>query len=660
MLWLVRVRSLQLLVLPGLLSGSLHAAELAVPAAADLQRERAEITARLAALPEAISSSQLHGRIGFYGQPKATQWIVIDLGVRVVPDEVVLFPARLPVDSGGDGSEGFPPEIEVEIASEASFAEAVRLGRWQEPLPGGTLSPVFLRFQLPPEMRAAGRFLRLRIFGSRPRASGRGSFFTLGEVMVLAEGRNVALQRPVETSGGIENAPRWQAENLTDGYLWCLPGQGFQEAEWNGFHSAIEREAAHRKWVEVRFSTEEPVDEVHLVPAHPRDFADTSGFGFPPRFRVLGFDAEDRETVLLDGCEPPFPSPGDATVMIPAGGRLLKRVRVECVELWQRTGDYLVALAELQAWSKGRNVAAGSPVTALDAVEIGIWRMQALTDGSSSRRALLPLTGWLEGLDERAVLQLRLAEIDRLLALKAVETRRIAVAVGVGLAVAVVGVLLGLLVWQRRRAAVSREELRERIAHDLHDELGASLSHLALESDLARRQLDQGDPVRERLTVLSETARETLDNMRDVIWLLAPTADSWRGFQRRIASITARMLEGVEHAFTVQGEPPPGRPEIGWAREWVLYFKEALSNARRHSKAARIEVELHWEARELELSVRDDGCGFDPDDPSLSAGLGMKTYRRRAAALHGSHSISRNVGQGTTVHLTVPLPGRKP
>lgn len=660
MLGIVRVRSLQLLVLPGLLSGSLHAAESAALPAAELKRQREEIAARLAALPEAIPSSQMHGRIGFYGVPRATQWIVIDLGRRVVPDEVLLFPARLPVDSGGDGSGGFPPEIEVEIAAEASFAEAVRLGRWQEPVPGGTLSPSLLRFQVAPEMKAAGRFLRVRIFGSRPRASGRGRFFTLGEVMVLAEGRNVALQRPVETSGGIENAPRWQAENLTDGYLWCLPGHGRHEAEWNGFHSAIEREATHRKWVEVSFSKAEPVEEVHLVPAHPRDFADTAGFGFPPRFRVLGFDAADREIVLLDATEPPFPNPGDATVMIPVGGRLLKRLRVESVELWQRTGDYLLALAELQAWSKGRNVAAGSVVTALDAVETGIWRTQALTDGSSSRRDLLPLAAWLQALDERAALQFRLAEIDRLLALKAGETRRIAVAAGVGLAVAVVGVLLGLLVWQRRRAAASREELRERIAHDLHDELGASLSHLALESDLARRQLAEGHPVRERLTDLSETARETLDNMRDVIWLLAPTADSWQGFQRRIESITARMLEGVGHAFSVQGEPPPGRPEIAWAREWVLFFKEALSNARRHSKAARIEVELHWKARELELSVRDDGCGFDPDDPALSAGLGMKTYRRRAAALHGSHSISRNAGQGTTVHLSVPLPGRKP
>jgi signal transduction histidine kinase len=92
----------------------------------------------------------------------------------------------------------------------------------------------------------------------------------------------------------------------------------------------------------------------------------------------------------------------------------------------------------------------------------------------------------------------------------------------------------------------------------------------------------------------------------------------------------------------------------------VLFFTEALSKARRHSKAARIEVELHWNPRELRLSVRDDGCGFEVEDPHLSAGLGMKTYRRRAAALHGSHSISRNVGPGMTVHLTVPLPGRKP
>lgn len=628
------------------------------PSVSELQEERKDIDAQLDLLPVWIPSAQLHGRIGFYGTPRQAQWIVIDLGESVTPDEVILFPARLPVDGGGDGSEGFPPEIEVEIAEDASFSDAIRLGRWEEAVPGGSLSPSFLRFAVETQGPVAGRFLRVRVFGSRPRASGRGSFYTLGEIVVLAEGRNAALGRPVDTSGGIENLPRWQAENLTDGYLWCLPSLGREAAEWNGFHSGIEKAADRPKWVEVALPDEIAIDEVHLVPAHPRDFADTAGFGFPPRFRVLGFDAVDREVVLWESGAEPFPNPGAATVMIPVGGQALRRVRVECNELWQRTGDYLFALAELQVWSQEENVAAESPVATTDAVETGIWRTEALTDGASSRWDLLSWADWIAGLEERQNLELRLSRIDLTLASRSAERRRALVFAGAVFIAVIFAGLVALLVWQKRRASASREALRERIAHDLHDELGASLSHLALESDLARRQLSGDGPVQERLAGLSETARETLDNMRDVIWLLAPTAESWEGFQRRVEGITERMLEGVEHEFLIQGEVPQGRPEIAWAREWVLFFKEALSNARRHSGASRIDVGLHWKLRELHLSVRDNGCGFDPNDPALSPGLGMKTYRRRASVLRGSHSISPNPDSGVTVHLRVPLPGK--
>lgn len=646
---------------------SLSGAEEREASLSELKREEEAIRHRLEELPRWIPSAQSHGRIGFYGQPRSVQWIVVDLGRTVTPEEVVLFPARLPVDAGGEGSDGFPPEIEVEIAADDSFADAVRIGRWEEPVPSrrgdgyseSEVSPPFLRFPASGTGGVAGRYLRLRIFGDRARPSGRGNFYTLGEIMVFAEGRNAALGRPVETSGGIENVPRWQAENLTDGYLWCLPGRGRKEAEWNGFHSGIEKEADRRKWVELVLPEAIAVDEVHLVPAHPRDFADTAGFGFPRKFRVLGSEESGIETVLLDSGAEAFPNPGAANLMIPVEGRTLTRVRVECRELWQRTGDYLFALSELQVWSQGRNVAAGAPVTTGDEVETGTWRTQSLTDGGSSRWELLSMQDWLNGLEERGLLERRLDRVERALVGKSMEARRVFLFSISLLAVALFSFLVALLVMQKRRALASREALRERIAHDLHDELGASLSHLALESDLARRALSEDDPVRERLSGISESARDTLDHMRDVIWLLAPATDSWEGFQRRIESISDRILAGMEHRVSQQGTPPPGRPPIAWTREWVLFFKEALTNARRHANASRIDVELIWEPKALQLAVRDNGRGFDPGDPALATGLGLKTYRRRSRALGGSYQIKPNPGGGVTVHLRAAFPKKE-
>lgn len=620
-----------------------------------LRAEAAEIAQTLESLPQWVASEQLHGRLGFHGRPLPAQWIAIDLGELVRPEEVVLFPARSPVDSGGTRSSGFPPEIEVEIAEDESFENAVRLGRWQEDEPGSGIRLPSLRFHISEAERASGRHLRVRVFGSRAREGGRGRFFALGEIVVLANGRNVALRRPVTTSGGIENIPRWQAENLTDGYLWCLPGRGPRRSPSNGFHSGIEKVAERLKWVEVDLGRAFQIDEVHLIPAHPQDFADTVGFGFPPRWRLLGFGENDVERVLSETGANGFRNPGDGAVMLPVGGLALRRLRIECPELWQRTDDYLFALAELQAWSGGKNVAHGKAVRALDEVESGIWDTDALTDGFSSRRDLLGWREWHDGLSRRSELEGRMAEIAAILDQRAARTRQRWL---VGSLLAVSGLLVGfalLLLVQRREATRSREALRERIAHDLHDELGASLSHLALQSDLARRQLAENDPVRDRLTRLSGSARTTLDNMRDVIWLLAPATGSWEQFVGRVESIVERQLEGVSHEFRVNGEIPTGAPAIEWCREWTLFLKETLTNARRHSRALVVNVALTWKPGSLRLEVRDDGSGFATENGLRSEGLGLKSLSRRAATLGGQLEIESEPGKGTSVHLDAPL-----
>lgn len=620
-----------------------------------LRFEQAEIAAEMETLPRWVPSEQLHGRLGFHGVPRQAQWITLDLGETVRPDEIVLFPARSPADLGEDRSGGFPPEIEVEISEKESFEDAVRLGRWQEKQPGAGSRLPMLRFPVATGNQAAGRYLRLQVFGNRQRSGGRGRFFTLGEIVVLAVGRNAALRAPVSTSGGIENPPRWQAGNLTDGFLWCLPGRGALSSPSNGFHSGIESSANSPKWVEVDLGGTFPVDEIHLIPAHPQDFADTVGFGFPPRFRVTGFDGDGGERLLFDSGANRFPNPGAATVMLPVGEELIRRVRLECAELWHRTGDYLFALGEWQVWSGGENVALGRAVRASDEVETGIWDTDTLTDGFSSRGDLLWWRQWLDGLSRRNQLEARSAEIAAILAERSLRNRRRWLTVGIA-AASTLSAVFGLILWrQKRQAKRSREDLRRRIAHDLHDELGASLSHLALQSDLARRQLPDGDPVRDRLVDISAAARSGLDNMRDVIWLLAPATDSWYGFRDRVESITERLLEGVEHSVEIAGEVPAGSPPIEWTREWVLFFKEVLTNARRHADAEKIAIALVWRPRSLSLEVRDDGRGFDPKSPACTEGLGLRSLRCRAAALNGILEIESAPEKGTTVRLDAPF-----
>jgi len=215
-----------------------------------------------------------------------------------------------------------------------------------------------------------------------------------------------------------------------------------------------------------------------------------------------------------------------------------------------------------------------------------------------------------------------------------------------------------ILFFQRGRAKRREERLRERIARDLHDEIGASLSHLAMQGDLARAELHRSELAPERLENISASARATLDQMRDIIWLLAPKeGGDWRDFSMRLEAISNRLLEGVDCDVVVDGEHPPGHPPISWARDVVAFLKEALTNARRHGKANRVRVRIGWDDQ-LDLMVEDDGVGFDARVAKESGGFGLENLERRAIDLGGVYELESSPGRGTRVRLKVPFQRR--
>jgi Protein of unknown function (DUF1553) len=170
-----------------------------------------------------------------------------------------------------------------------------------------------------------------------------------------------------------------------------LPRPGLKSGSpSNGYHSAIAARPDETKWVQVDLGRSLPLDEIVLEPARPTDFADTPGFGFPVRFRVevAGDPGFARPETVADRTARDYPNPGDQPWILRLDGRKARCVRVTATRLWQRTGDYLFALAELQVLSSGRNAAAGAAVTALDSIEAGRWSRRFLVDNFDSRSSL--------------------------------------------------------------------------------------------------------------------------------------------------------------------------------------------------------------------------------------------------------------------------------
>lgn len=165
---------------------------------------------------------------------------------------------------------------------------------------------------------------------------------------------------------------------------------GATKSPANGYHSAIKSKPDVTKWVQVDLGVSLPLDEVRLIPARPVDFPDTPGFGFPARFRIEISDAADfaARQIVTDQTGADYKHPGDTAVAFSVGGERGRFVRVTATKLWERTSDYVFALAELQAFASGTNAAAAAKVTALDSIEAGLWAARFLTDGFSSRKKL--------------------------------------------------------------------------------------------------------------------------------------------------------------------------------------------------------------------------------------------------------------------------------
>jgi hypothetical protein len=188
---------------------------------ADGERQRladevAAMEARLAILPELRVAAQPHQRLGFHGRSGEPAWIEIELERESALDEIVLFPVRTADPADGDAASGFPQELRV-LGAGADDAFHP-LAEWRQPADEAAFDPPFLRLPL---AGAPLRRLRLEVRGGQPR--GRGRFFALGEVVLLAGGTHRALGAPVRASEGILNPPRcdampWQENRRTSPY----------------------------------------------------------------------------------------------------------------------------------------------------------------------------------------------------------------------------------------------------------------------------------------------------------------------------------------------------------------------------------------------------------------------------------------------------------
>jgi signal transduction histidine kinase len=598
---------------------------------------------------------QLTQRLGWHSEYSTSadkaEWVELNLGQAQKIDSVVLI-APPPNGSTVSAGYGFPVRFYVELLGEGEDHERTIIADFTEadfPNPG--LLPVVIDAK-------GGLAQKVRITATRLIGGKERFFCALGEVMLLQGNHNLGARleaigpSAVRASSSQGTRPDWGRINLVDGHTVLGPPLGMRSSPALGFRSkpVSELRATSHPWVEIDLGQVAMVDELRLFPASPPQFAHSHGYGFPVRYQIeLREEDNELPRVLPSPQSGSYNAvPGDNVVSI-IGGHRARFVRLNVLEPHVSNGSVVLAMAEVQVWSDGKNIAPGSTITASDSTEAAGWSQNALADGFASGADILDWPTWLAGLSQRREVEHQLAALEA----KRVSLTRNWQQLGLGLliTVAVLGIIV-VLIWlqrQRRARLMEMERLRQRIAQDLHDEIGSSLGSIAL---IAQDILADDKHARDDLAEIKTIADETVDAMRDITRLMQSERYGTDDLPTLLRETAARTLRGLKHTVSIDNETQTRRLAVDRQRDLMLMLKEALHNITKHAAASEVTLTLTQDHRDIILTVRDNGHGFDP--AATTSGMGLTNLRRRAAKHQGRAEISTSP-QGTTLTITLPL-----
>jgi signal transduction histidine kinase len=586
-------------------------------------------------------------------------------------DLVALVPARRYGVEGLEPQFGLPDSFSVDLL-DAEGKPVARIadehGLWGNAVRAG--HPFV--FSVSPPVEASGMRISAQRLKLDPDIS--DSFVhAWAEAFVFAGERNMARNAKVELVGGYSPPAPWQWANdfLVDGLTTLglpeLPAGAHQNVGWM---SEAKASASDPVWLEVDLGEVKEFDAIRFFPAK-RPMSDLpSGFGFPRRFTVaasvgpaVGNPNPSGSDMAANPAKIPVEigNPGHNPVLVPLERQRGQRVKIEMTQLWKAFENYpaFAALSEVEVLDGEKNVAPGAAVRSAGGMGTVFgsgsqyWSAASLTDGFGPDGRLVSQREWLLALDRRLELEEQQFALHQEIQSLVGSWRRtglmtVAILGGLGLVVLVV-----LPIRYRMREKRQLAQVRERIASDLHDEVGSNLGSIQMFADLAE---GHADPSKE-LKRIQRIAAETVSAVRDIVWLLRPQGDHRIATVEHLRETCSIMLEPHDWKFTANEAAWQCEMSDDANRHLFLFFREALHNILRHAGAAHVAIHIDCDAGHFRLRVSDDGCGITPE--KLARPSTLRALRKRVEALGAGFEVESEPGKGTSLELDIPLGGKK-
>lgn len=603
----------------------------------------------LKSLPEImlINSSLRIGLKTGYTTDEDVRWMELTLQEAALADTIVLVPPLAKGANAVVAGYGFPVRFKVEVFDEQGHTQIV-MDRTAEDFPNPGCFPVVARF-------APQAVKRVRFTATDPWSVDGPEILSLAEMLVLCGTRNLALEATV-TSSSSRNAPRaWTRPNLIDMVTPLGLPVAPQSDGTKGFHSAVAGTADAEKTLTLALPEITPLDEIRLVPVRRKEVPLWFDYGFPVRYKIEAATHEDfSDAVMLQEITDKFqPSPGMNLVCIPAHQTPAKYVRITATQLWYRKGDYVFALAEVQAFKDGNNIAPSGTFTASDTLtgEDGTaWNLRALKDGLTEGGRLLSLPEWFTQLETRQQYE-RERNALKIQRETLVERSQHQLVFGSVSSVGGITLLSCLLLWRQQRIRKrDAQRMHDKLARDLHDEIGSNLGSITLICSIVTQPGTTPESMRADITEIERVAAETADSMRDMVDLISTrrseAENDWLDVLHRL---TERLLRSHTLDCALPAAPLSLEPDIETRREIYLFCKEVLHNIAKHAHASRVRFHLTPTTAGIRIEIFDNGIGFDIAKPSF--GHGLSNLRERAAAMHAQLHLSSEPDKGTLVLL---------
>ncbi len=208
---------------------------------------------------------------------------------------------------------------------------------------------------------------------------------------------------------------------------------------------------------------------------------------------------------------------------------------------------------------------------------------------------------------------------------------------------------------QKAKRAVEMEKMRNKIARDLHDDIGSTLSSINILSKTILQSDISSSSAQSALQKIKDHSGTIMNNMSDIVWAINPLNDTLEKIIVRIKVYAAEVLEplNINYSIKEEGDFSGVTLDLNRRKDFYLVCKEAINNAAKYSRCKNVTILLKQQDDGIQLIVSDDGIGFDEE--KNTAGNGLRNMESRASAMNAGLRIISSPGKGTLVKMDVPV-----